>query len=221
MTYSKYKYLVAFLLLMLLSPVAISAEEETPPVIKPTFDSLLESADLVALAQLNYTRYERIRGFPSGGEAWLQAILIYKSAIEVDTIVVYDQGLKGDHCYFPPTDLWQEGDRFLVFLKHEENMMYRGLTPVCYLPVSVASNNQYILRLPADNIQLPAALLQQVKNYKFLDAGSRIDATDLNRPERAELVLDNTMIDEGDTLVYTQGIPISAVRQYIRSQLPK
>lgn len=195
------------------------AEQVTDEVKKPSLDSLISSADIVALVQLDDTRYKTIRGFPSQGEAWLSSLIIYKGSKDIDTIVVYDEGVKGDHCYFPDTDLWQEGNRFLVFLKHTDTYLFEGLTPVCYLAVSVSSKNQYILRMPADNVILPTELLDEVGDYKFLDAGSRIDATELNRPERAAQIALNTMTDEGDSLVYTRGIHISAVRKYIRSKL--
>ncbi len=214
--YRKTKHYTPLVALLLLSSALLA--EDPPEVEKPNLDSLIAAADFVAIAQLDDTRYKYIRGFPSGGEAWLHSIFIYKGDQETDTIVVYDEGVKGDHCYFPDTDLWQEGNRFLVFLKHTEGIMFKGLTPVCYLHVSVSSDNQYILRMPTNNIILPAAMSDLIQEYQFLDAGSRIDATELNRPERAELVNLNIMVDEGETLVYTRGIPISAVRKYIRSK---
>ncbi len=207
--------LLASILLVFTNPAFSEAPAEPP---KPNFDFLLEASDLVAIAQLDDTRYKTIRGFPSEGEAWLHTLFVYKGDRDIDTVVVYDKGVKGEHCYFPDTDLWQEGNRFLVFLQHTEDIMYKGLTPVCYLPVSVSSENQYILRMPANNIVMPTALLDKVAEYKFLDAGSRIDATELNRLERAELIELNKMRDEGDNLVYTRGIHISDIRKYMRSK---
>jgi hypothetical protein len=80
----------------------------------------------------------------------------------------------------------------------------------------VTSGNQYALRLPVDNVELPEELLQQAQVYQFTDSGSRIDATELLRKEKARLIADRQMKDEGDTLVYTRGIPLSAVRAYIQ-----
>lgn len=214
-----FKYCLLQTTLALLFHTATVIAEEDNKIELPDLDTLIAEADLVAVAQLDDTRYQYIRGFPSEGEAWLTALFVYKSTAEVSTIVVYDKGVKGSHCYFPDTDLWQEGNRFLVFLKHTENLMYRGLTPVCYLPISVSNDNQYILRMPADNVLIPEVLSQQIDEYKFLDAGSRIDATELNRPERSELIATYSMVDEGDTLVYTQGIHITAVRKYIRARV--
>ncbi|MBE9549683.1 MAG: hypothetical protein IMF09_09790 [Proteobacteria bacterium] len=214
------------LALLLIIPINLYAQEiinntennagSTEALQQPAFSDLITAAELVAIAQLNDTRYEYLRGFPNKGVAWMRPIIKYKSERAIDIFTVYDEGIKGSHCYFPDTARWQEGNRFLVFLKHEEFIRYRGLTPVCYLPVSVNTENQYVLRLPIDNVDLPDELLQQAQTYQFTDSGSRIDATELLREEKARLIADSQMKDEGDTLVYTRGIPISAVRAYIR-----
>lgn len=195
---------------------SISAKELSPA---PLFKDLILNAEMVAIAQLNHTRYEYLRGFPNKGVAWMRPLTTYKGNRELEQFTVYDEGIKGEHCYFPDTDLWQEGNRFLVFLKHEAFIRYRGLNPVCYLPVSVSSDNQYVLRLPIDNVQMPAELLALAQNYHFTDSGSRIDSSELFSEEKARLIRERQMKDEREALVYTRGIPISAVRAYIKKSV--
>lgn len=204
-----------------LEPLKKAASAESSDAVEitpaPLFADLILTAGMVAVAQLNDTRYEYLRGFPNKGTAWMRPLMRYKSERKLEQFTVYDEGIKGEHCYFPDTDLWQEGSRFLVFLEHEEFIRYRGLNPVCYLPVSVSSDNQYVLRLPIDNVVMPAELLEQAQHYQFTDSGSRIDTSELLREEKARLIRDRQMKDEGETLVYTRGIPISAVRKYINT----
>ena len=185
----------------------------------PTLAELITAAELVAVAQLNHTRYEYLREFPNKGVAWLRPLITYKSNRSLDDFTVFDEGVKGAHCYFPDTALWQEGNRYLVFLKHQEFIRYRGLLPTCYLPISVNSDNQYVLRMPLDTVSLPDELVAQTQEYQLTDGGSRIDATELLPREKQEMIHKLQMQDEGDTLVYTRGIPISAVRRYIQKVL--
>lgn len=214
------KFLLPFLLIFSPGTFALEPINNAEGIVQveqpPALAELVTAADLVAVAQLNDTRYEYLRGFPNKGVAWMRPLIKYKSDREIDIFTVYDEGVKGAHCYFPDTARWQEGNRFLIFLKHEEFIRYRGVAPVCYLPVSVTSGNQYALRLPVDNVELPEELLQQAQVYQFTDSGSRIDATELLREEKTRLIADRQMEDEGDTLVYTRGIPISAIRVYIK-----
>jgi len=200
--------------LEMLPNVDDSAEEVYPT---PTLKELINKSSLVAIAQLDDTRYKYIREYPSEGTAWMKPLIIYKKGRPVETFTVFEEGVKGVHCYFPDTDLWQEGNRFLVFLQHKEFIRYTGIKPVCYLPVSVTSENQYALRLPVNNVILPESVLAKAQNYHFTDRGSRIDTTDLLRGEKEKLLKSPELKDEGGSLVYTRGIPISALREYIKS----
>jgi len=182
---------------------------------KPGLSTLAAESDLVALAQVTATEYEYIRGFPSKGFATLRILIPYKLPVELDLVQVAEEGLKENECYFPETSVWQEGQRFLVFLTHQEVDQFKGHPKICALPVLVTDGNQYAMRLPQDAIDIGAEGQALVQELVYLDPAARIDATELTSTAIAQMVEEQDLRQIGDELIYTRGIELTDVRRLI------
>jgi hypothetical protein len=194
---------------------AASAEtDETVTRLHPS--QLAAESDLVVLGQLDRLDYERRRGFPVGGTAWVDVLVRYKVPQPIDLVRIVEEGFGPDRCYFPDVPLWQELPRYLLFLKRGEGRDYVGHRAGCMLEVLVTADNRYAVRWPQDALILKEDELELVEELDFIGPGATMDATDTTSIGRAELIEDYYMEDLGDrTLRYTRGIPLEVFRERI------
>jgi len=208
-------------LILLLIAVPIVAEEADDQTVSPiSLAELAASADLVVLAQVKDTDYFMRRDIPVSGSAYLKVLIPYKDDGPADLIEVYEKGLHERECYFPNPTVFEEGRRYLLFLRrdpdHEER--YRGLPQGCALDVLVDSDNRYALRYPVTGIDLSDPLGELAHEMKFSDPNAIVDDEEL-LPARREAMLAAGQIapysGPGIKWMYTSGISLTAVRKLI------
>ena len=104
---------------------------------------LAQQAEFVALAQVRDTDYLRRRDIPVSGSAYLKVLIPYKGDASTDLVEVYEKGLHEHECYFPNPTLFEEGRRYLLFLRRdpENPERYRGLPAGCAVDVLVDEDN--------------------------------------------------------------------------------
>ena len=169
-------FLIFFLLAAALEGFATEKASETGigPV---SLSDLARKADLVVLAQARDTDYLTRREIPVSGSAYFKVLIRYKTDSEAEIIEVYEKGLHDNECYFPNPTVFEEGRRYLLFLKRdpEDEKRYLGLAEGCALDVLVDSNNRYALRFPATGIDLSDPLLEYAQQMKFSDGYAVVD----------------------------------------------
>ena len=161
------------------TPAADSSVAETPPDLA----SLTAEADLVAIVQVITTDYEKTRGFPSSGSAYLSVLIPYKGSAKGDIIEVKEQGIEDTACYYPEVQVLQlEGDRFLAFLKKDgpEKETYHGYMPGCKVPILVTADNSYAIVFPVPGLALPE---DQAQELIFGDPSAMLDLTDWSQSQ--------------------------------------
>ena len=166
------------------------ADEGVAPV---SLAELAQKADLVALAQVKDTDYFYRRQYPVSGSAYLKVLISYKMDQADDLIEVSEKGLHENECYFPNPGVFEEGRRYLVFLRRdaEKPGLYRGLTEGCALDILVDANNGYALRLPASGIRLSDPLEELAQKMRFSDPYALENEESLGSTRR------NIMLDSG------------------------
>jgi len=208
---------VMTLILLLHGVTAIAMDEDEQAVAPISLAELAASADLVILAQVKDTDYFMRRDIPVSGSAYLKVLIPYKTDRPGDLIEVYEKGLHEQECYFPNPSVFEEGRRYLLFLKkdpdHEER--YRGLPQGCALDVLVGSDNHYALRYPVTGIYLSDTLGELARDMTFSDAYAIVDDDALLPPQR-DAMLSTGEITPYDSPVrqwlYTRGISLTQVR---------
>ncbi len=193
--------------------------EEAPPAPPPTLEALASEADLVALVQVLDTDYEYARDFPIGGTAFLRLLIPYKLDRPLpDIIEVYEEGLHAGECYFPNPPVTEEGRRYLVFVRRNPDVegQYLGLGPGCSLTVLVTAENRYVLRYPAEGLEIADDLSSLARPMVFADAHAVLDYEELEVAERNDL-LERGLLEalEDRTYRLTRGIPLSEVRELL------
>ena len=209
--------ILSLALLLCLSPV--HAQEAGEPVAGPVSLAVLAArADLVVLALGNVTDYLRRRDIPVSGSAYLKVLITYKTDGPLDILEVYEKGLHPNECYFPNPTVFEEGRRYLLFLRKdpEDETRYRGLPQGCALDVLVNDQNRYAIRYPADGIALTDPLGALAVKMKFSDSYAAVRDTELLPAAR------DAMREEGDIVphspgqwIYTRGIPLAHIRELI------
>jgi len=161
---------------------------------------LTAQADLVALVQTRDTDYLERREIPVGGSAYLKVLIPYKTDRPVDLVQVYEKGLHAGECYFPDPAVFEEGRRYLVFLRHDPQDASRdlGLPEGCALEVLVRSDNRYALRFPPTGIRLTDDLSGLAEAMEFSDPYAIV--TDDSMPS----ALRDRLRDSGDIVPYVQ-----------------
>lgn len=202
-------------LLLCLSPVP--AQEAGKPAARSiSLAELAAQADLVVLAQAKDTDYLRRRDIPVSGSAYLKVLIPYKSDGPLDILEIYEKGLHPNECYFPNPTVFEEGRRYLLFLRKDPEVetRYRGLPQGCALDVLVNDKNQYALRYPADGISLSDPLESLATEMKFSDSYAIVSDTELLPAVR------DAMREAGDIIphspgqwIYTRGIPLAHIRE--------
>jgi len=176
---------------------------------------LASGADLVVLAQVRDTDYVYRREFPVEGSAFLKVLITYKADRIGDIIEVYEKGLHAGECYFPNPTVFEEGRRYLLFLKADESHpgRYRGMPPGCALDVLVDTGYRYVLRVPADGITLADPLNDEARPFEFADPYAVETDSSLSPERRDELLSGGWLAPRGDGFVYTRGLELSEVRK--------
>ncbi len=195
-------------------PAAGSASESAAAG-RPTLAELAAGADLVALAQVYYTDYDYKRGFPIRGSAYLKILIGYKVPVGIDSLVVYEQGLRRDECYFPLTRYGEDGPRYLVFLARHPDGAWRGHPGTCKVPVAVTRDNKYAIPWPRREIALPPEGEERIREMEFSDRLAVIDHSDMTRSlaERRAGEIDGEIRQYG--IVYRHGLPLVGIRDLL------
>lgn len=207
------------LLLLLCLPVAAPAEEpSTPDSAAVSLTDLALAADLVALAQVRDTDYRRQREIPVSGSAFLEILIAYKSGRRSDVVEVYEKGLHANECYFPDRTVFEEGRRYLLFLRRdpEEPERYRGLPQGCALEILVTQDNRYALRYPPSGVRLDDPLEELARPMNFADRYAQVADETLPPAERNALLDAGRIEPAGDGYWrYTWGVDLSDLRRLI------
>jgi len=211
-------------LLILVASTGFSQPSEPEPLKIKTIEELAEEADLIAIAIVEQTEYEKTRSFPSKGWALLKVLIPYKGSVKGQIFQVGEQGLGDDKCYFPEVSgLDYEGQRFLVVLKKVAQANYIGVAPSCRIPILVTSNSGYAIRYPVSGLEMENQE-QLAREMTFADPSAYIDATDytfakideLEQYYKARKLEPNEFEPEIVKYVYTQGIPVKHIRSLLK-----
>jgi len=201
----------------LLASAGATPDGQEPPVSDQgiSLAELATRADVIVLAQARDTDYVYRREFPLEGSAFLRVLITYKTDRPLDIVEVYEQGLHAHECYFPNPTVFEEGRRYLLFLRQDKNKpeRYRGLTQGCALDVLVDRNNQYVVRLPLSGIKLTDPLPELGKKFEFTDAYALENSESLPPQQRDALLAAGWIEPRGDRYIYTRGVELSTVRE--------
>jgi hypothetical protein len=189
--------------------------EQNRPV---SLSELAAKADLVAIAQVKDTDYVFTRAFPSEGSAFLRTLITYKAGRpKEDIFEVYEKGLHPFECYFENPTVFEEGRRYLVFLRHnpEDPESYRGFEEGCALEIFVTNDNRYALKYPADGIHLSDNLAPLVSRFEFRDNYAVVAEEDLSPDERDTLLAQDLVVPYQGGYKYTHGVDLTTARRLI------
>jgi len=214
----KYWPTIALILTFFLPTPALAQEAGSQAASdRPLHPSRLASeSDLVALIQLERLNYERRRGFPVGGHAWVDVLIRYKTDQPIDRLRIEETGLGPDRCYFPDVPLWQELPRYLVFLHRAGRGDFAGHRGGCMLDVLVTAEHRYAVRWPQNGLTLNDDELELVEALEFIGPGATIEGAELTSLRKEALMRDYAMEEAGGTaLRYTRGIPLEIFREQI------
>lgn len=204
------------------SPGTEGVAGETQVTVTPrTLPQLAARADFVGVIQVADTDYEYTRGFPSGGSAFLRILVPYKvTRPQQGLLEVYEEGLHEYECYFPNPTVFEEGRRYLVFLRTSEDVpkQYNGLEQGCALEVLVTADNRYAVRYPLDGMLLAHDHTEEARPIRFADSYAVLDEEALAPDRRNALLEDGWLARSGERYRYTHGIPLSRVRALIGSE---
>lgn len=189
------------------------AELKTIPV---SLSELAEKADLVAVAQVKDTDYVYTRSFPSEGSAYLKILIAYKLDRTAGEIIeVYEKGLHPNECYFENPTVFEEGRRYLVFVRldPDDPEDYLGLAQGCALEILVTDENRYALKYPVEGIGLSDKLDELAVVYDFRDNYALIPEESLAPARRDELLTRGLIIPYQGQFKYTKGVDLTAIRK--------
>lgn len=223
------KHIVALVLLFASLPVW---SQETAQQDIPARDDVhwlaerAESSDIVALAQLDRIDYEYNRDFPVDGEAWLRPLITYRSQAPLKgVIIVREQGLSENECYFPRMAPWDERPRYLLFLVIDsETGTIKGHPDGCAIEILVTADGGYAARWPqpafgGENGRGDETLQARVEEMTFQGPMARIDASDMLIHQRRERAERDFMRLEDSTLIPTRGIELTDLRRLMQPGL--
>ena len=208
----------ALAVLLILLALTAGAEEKPSPPDAVSLSELAAASDLVVLAQTRDTDYRMRRDIPVSGSAYLKVLIPYKTDRELDLVEVYEMGLHEDECYFPNPTVFEEGRRYLLFLRRdpENPERYRGMPQGCALEVLVDSDNRYAVRFPADGVRHTDDLSGIAVPLSFADGYSIVTDEALQPAKRNAMKDAGQIVPHGeDAWRYTSGIPLSDLRRLI------
>jgi len=189
---------------------------EPEPEILPAISlaDLAAAADVVALVQMRDGDYRYQREYPVSGSAYLKVLIPYKVDQPLDLVDVYEKGLHENECYFPNPTVFEEGRRYLVFLRRDPDdpERYRGLAHGCALDVLVTDDYRYALRLPVTGIDLVDPLPDLATELNFADPYAHETFETLDSGLRESWLAEGWLRPEGEELVYTKGVNLETVR---------
>jgi hypothetical protein len=209
---------IRLLCLLLMFGISIHAAETTPPA---SFSTLAANANLVAVTQVKDTDYIYTRSFPSEGSAFLKVLIAYKPLKIADEIIeVYEKGLHPRECYFESPTVYEEGRRYLVFLRRnpDDPESYRGLEQGCALEILVTEDNSYALKYPLDGILLKDKLGHLAVKYDFRDNNALVPEESLSPVVRDTLLASGLIIPYQEGFKYTHGIDLTVARGLITAE---
>jgi hypothetical protein len=202
--------------LLLCVPPAFALEVESALTTPVSLAELAAAADLVVVAQARDTDYFLRREIPVSGSAYLKVLISYKADGPLDIVEVYEKGLHAHECYFPNPTVFEEGRRYLLFLKQDpdDETRYRGLPQGCALDVLVDDKNGYALRYPVSGISLSDPLGELATEMRFSDGYAVVDEANLLPAERDAMHSSGEILPHSpDRWIYTRGIPLTRVRE--------
>jgi len=205
------------LIRILFLPLLISAPllaQEAPPPAPVSLADLAGKADLIMLAQVKDTDYFYRHQYPVSGSAYLKPLISYQGGKPADIVEVYEKGLHENECYFPNPSVFEEGRRYLLFLRQDpdEPERYRGLAQGCALDVLVDEDNGYVVRYPASGISLSDSLEALAADVVYGDAYAIENEDTLNSTER-NILLERGLIRPFETTAASTGPGILGVPQ--------
>ena len=230
------KRLICFFLALAATPVFTQDERPVPPI---SLADLGAKAEVIVLAQVKDTDYFYRREYPVSGSAYLKILIPYKIEKPMEIIEVYEKGLHAKECYFPNPTVFEEGRRYLLFLKRDPDKpeRYRGLAEGCALDVLVEGDNQYALRYPVTGIDLADSLEDLAVEMQFGDSYAIEDENSLTSTERNILLDAGWIVPVEDSKkkkvsgdlgapqveaasrqwIYTRGIDLATIRKMLGS----
>jgi len=184
------------------------------------------TSDIVGLAQLDRIDYEYNRDFPVEGEAWLRPLITYRSQAPLKgVIIVREQGLSENECYFPRMAPWDERPRYLLFLVVDsETGTIEGHPDGCAIEILVTASGSYAARWPqpafgGEHGRGGETLQALVEEMTFQGPMARIDASDMLIHQRRERAARDFMRLEDSTLIPTRGIELTDLRRLMQPGL--
>jgi hypothetical protein len=214
--------LTALLLLSVLACQHAMAEQDdrgTPP----TLAALARSAEVIALAQVRDTDYRRQREIPVSGSAYLRVLILYQGEPGTDVIEVYEKGLREHECYFPDPTVFEEGRRYLLFLRRDPDNPQRflGLPEGCAVDVLVDRENRYAVRLPVTGLAFSDRLEELAQNMEFSDPYAVVDDAALppalrRSMEAAGQIVPHDAEASSRRWRYTQGVSLGRFRELLQ-----
>lgn len=220
------KYILALVAVLLIASPPLSAQQINAKDDSHWLADRAATSDIVSLAQLDRTDYEYNRDFPVDGEAWLRPLITYQSQAPLKgVIIVREQGLSENECYFPRMAPWDERPRYLLFLVVDgETGTTEGHPDGCAIEILVTASGSYAARWPqpafgGENGRGDATLQSLVEEMTFQGPMARIDASDMLIHQRRERAERDFMRLEDSTLIPTRGIELTDLRQLMQSGL--
>ena len=204
------------LFFMPLTATAEEAADASGPAVSLT--ELAAAADLVALVQARDMDYFMRRDIPVSGSAFLKILIPYKMDQEIDLVEVYEKGLHENECYFPNPTVFEEGRRYLLFVKRdpEDPERYRGLPQGCALEALVMADNRYAVRWPLAGFRLSDPGEALVTEMTMADGYAVVNDEPLAPAERNAMLEAGQIVSAGeDSWRFTRGIDLSALRRLI------
>ena len=184
------------------------------------------TSDIVVLTQLDRIDYEYKRDLPVDGEAWLRPLIAYRSQAPLkDVIIVHEQGLSENECYFPRMAPWDERPRYLLFLVTDSGSgAIKGHPDGCAIEILVTADGGYAARWPQPALggqygRGGERLQAMVEEMTFQGPMARIDASDMLIHQRRERAQRDFMRLEDSTLIPTRGIDLTDLRRLMQPGL--
>lgn len=218
----------------------LQAKDE-PPGAAVSLAGLAQKADAVVLAQVKDTDYFYRHDYPVSGSAYLKVLIPYKLEKDIDILEINEKGLHENECYFPGPTVFEEGRRYLLFLKYdpEKPESFRGLAAGCALEILVDKDNRYTLKYPVSGIDLSDSLEELARETTFSDPYAIENEDSLTSTER-NILLEAGLIRpwaapsgdvepgvfgvpqksyEGKQWIYTKAIDLTTIRKLMEPEL--
>ena len=198
-------------------------------------------ADAVLVAQVKDTDYFYRHDYPVSGSAYLKVLIPYKLENAIDILEINEKGLHENECYFPGPTVFEEGRRYLLFLKHdpEKPESFRGLDEGCALEILVDKDNRYTLKYPVSGIDLSDSLEELARETIFSDPYAIENEDSLTSTERKFMLEAGLIIPweapsgdmepgvfgvpqksyQGKQWIYTKAIDLTTIRKLMGPEL--